>query len=65
MWEMPTMRDATTYRRYAQECRRLANMMPAEHRHVLLEIAETWSDLAQGQDDPRPTGHELTEGRAN
>ena len=33
------MGDPATYRRYAEECRRLAKTMPAENRHVLLEIA--------------------------
>jgi len=61
------MRDPTTYRRYAEECRRLAKMMPAEYRHVLLEIARAWSDLAEEhqQDGRRSDGHELTKGRAD
>ena len=61
------MSDRATYRRYAEESRRLAKMMPAEHRHVLLEIAQAWSDLAQKhqKDDPRSDGHELTKGRAD
>jgi hypothetical protein len=41
------MRDPETYRQYAKECRRLANMMPQEHRGKLLEIAEAWSKLAE------------------
>jgi hypothetical protein len=28
------MRNRATYRRYAEECRRLARIMPAENRHV-------------------------------
>ena len=61
------MSDPATYRRYAEECRRLAKTMPAENRHVLLEIARAWSDLAEEhqQDDPRSDGHELTKGRAD
>ena len=38
------MRDRNAYR-YAEECRRLANTMP-EHRAQLLEIVQTWSELA-------------------
>jgi hypothetical protein len=41
------MRDPATYRRYAQECRRLASTMPQENRRTLLEIAEAWSKLAE------------------
>src|ERR671937_584478 len=37
----PVMRDVNTYRRYAEECRRLADKMP-EHRKALLEMAEAW-----------------------
>jgi hypothetical protein len=71
------MRDPATYRRYAEECRRLAKTMPAENRHVLLEIARAWSDLAEEhlaeehlaeehqQIDPRSDGHELTKGQAD
>jgi hypothetical protein len=60
------MRDPTTYRRYAQECRRLAKMMSGGNRQVLLEIAQAWSDLGQEHQNPRSDGHdELTEGRAD
>jgi hypothetical protein len=41
------MRDPATYRRYAEECRRLASIMPEEHRRTLMEIAEAWSKLAE------------------
>ena len=40
------MRDAATYRRFAEECQRLAMTMP-ERRAVLLEIAEAWIQLEQ------------------
>jgi hypothetical protein len=36
-----------TYRRYAEECQRLAKTMPEEHRRALLEIADAWLVLAQ------------------
>jgi hypothetical protein len=39
------MRDRDTYRRYAEECCRLANTMP-EHRAQLLEIAQAWLEVA-------------------
>jgi hypothetical protein len=41
------MHDPATYRRYADECRRLAKTMPEEHRRTLLEIAAAWTRLAQ------------------
>src|SRR5580704_13365053 len=41
------MRDPVEFRRYAEECRRLAKMMPAEHRGTLLKIAEAWIECAQ------------------
>ena len=41
------MRDAATYRRFAEECQRLAMTMSEEHRAVLLEIADAWIQLEQ------------------
>ena len=41
------MRDAATYRRFAEECQRLAMTMSEEHRAMLLEIAEAWLKLEQ------------------
>jgi len=41
------MRDAATYRRFAEECQRLAMTMSEEHRAVLLEIADAWIKLEQ------------------
>ena len=52
------MRDPAKFRRYAEECRRLANIMPKEHRGTLLKIADAWIECAQeaerdtGKDDP-------------
>ena len=40
------MRDRDSHRRYAEECRRLANTMP-EHCSQLLEIAQAWLELAE------------------
>jgi hypothetical protein len=49
------MRDPATYRRYAEECRRLASIMPEENRRTLLEIAEAWSKLAE-EAESQPAG---------
>jgi hypothetical protein len=38
--------DPKTYRRYAEECQKLAKMMPDEHRPTLLAMAESWIELA-------------------
>ncbi len=41
------MKTAFEYRQHAQECRTLANQMPAgEQREQLLKIARTWDSLA-------------------
>jgi hypothetical protein len=45
------MSDPATYRRYAEECRRIAKLLPEEHRHVLHQIAQAWTELA---DEHRP-----------
>jgi hypothetical protein len=54
------MRDPKAFRKYAEECRRLANKMP-EHRTALLEMAEAWlacataaEGTANGSDHSRP-----------
>jgi hypothetical protein len=39
------MEDANTYRRYADDCRKLARSMP-EHRASLLDMAAVWLALA-------------------
>jgi hypothetical protein len=41
------MRDPAKFRKYAEECRRLANTMPKEHRGTLLKIADAWIECAQ------------------
>jgi hypothetical protein len=41
------MRDSITFRRYAEECRRLSKHMKPEHRATLLEIAEAWDRCAE------------------
>ena len=39
------MEDASIYRQYADECRKLAKSMP-EHRTKLLDMAAVWVELA-------------------
>jgi hypothetical protein len=48
------MRNPATYRRYAEECPRLASIMPEEHRRTLLEIAEAWAKLAEESERQTP-----------
>jgi hypothetical protein len=36
------MKDATTYRRYASDCRRIAEKMSAKDKQILEQIAEAW-----------------------
>jgi hypothetical protein len=45
------MGDPATYTRYAEECKRLAKLMPEEHRRTLLDIAEAWMKLAAGPNE--------------
>lgn len=39
--------DSAKYRKYAEECRRLAKLMRPEHRETLIEIAEAWLRCAK------------------
>jgi hypothetical protein len=39
--------DPETYRRYAEECQRLAKTMSEEHGRILVEMAKAWIELAQ------------------
>jgi hypothetical protein len=41
------MRDPAKFRNYAEECRRLANSMPTEHRGTLLKMADAWVQCAR------------------
>ena len=41
------MEDATKFRRYAEDCRRLAKSMKPEHKATLLEIADAWDECAE------------------
>ncbi len=44
------MENANTYRRYAEECRKLARSMP-EHRAKLLDMEAVWLELAIKAED--------------
>jgi hypothetical protein len=41
------MEDLEKFRKYAEECRRLAKSMKSEHKATLLEIAEAWDQCAE------------------
>ena len=41
------MRDAKTYRTYAQECRQIAERMNGKDKAALLKMAEVWDKQAQ------------------
>jgi hypothetical protein len=41
------MRDAETYKEFANECERIARTKCGEHRKSLLTIAEAWRELAR------------------
>jgi hypothetical protein len=41
------MTDAIKFKRYAEDCRRLAKSMKPEHKATLLEIAEAWDRCAE------------------
>jgi hypothetical protein len=62
------MTKPTTYRKNAEECRRLARTLPAEHKETLLRIADAWIACAEeeehkrgdrdtSKDDPAPSNH--------
>src|SRR5712691_289105 len=51
------MRDSTTFRMYADECRRLARAMPA-HKDKLLEMAAAWMACAEAAEKTRTAGKE-------
>jgi hypothetical protein len=49
------MQTPADYRRYADECERIARDAP-QHRAVLIEIAKAWracAEEAQGQSEPK------------
>jgi hypothetical protein len=48
------MDDPTIYRRYADECVRLAKSMSPADRKVMLEIAEAWLVCAKKAEEKKP-----------
>jgi hypothetical protein len=54
------MQDAKTYRRFADDCMKLAKTMP-EHRNALVEMAATWQRLADAVEE-RARGEETSGG---
>jgi hypothetical protein len=45
------MQTATEYRRFAEECERLARDAKAErHRKILMEMADVWRKLAEASE---------------
>jgi hypothetical protein len=50
------METSTEYRRFAAECRRLAQNVGTErHRKILLEMADAWEKLAEEDEGDRPS----------
>jgi hypothetical protein len=45
--EEADMKDATTYREYAADCRRMAKLMNPKDQEVLLKMAAAWEDRAK------------------
>jgi hypothetical protein len=41
------MKDVNKFREYAEECRRLAKSMKAEHQPTLLKMADAWDRVAE------------------
>jgi hypothetical protein len=41
------MNDLATYRRFAEECLRMAEIGPEEDRRILLEHAAAWTKLIE------------------
>ena len=48
------MGDPEIYRRYAEECRRLAKDMAQEHRATLLRLAKAWITVAEDAECKKP-----------
>ena len=47
------MQDAAQYRIYAEECRKLAKTLKAEHHDALMRIADAWEKCADDIDGGR------------
>jgi hypothetical protein len=48
------MGDPETYRRYSEECQRLAKEMAQEHRATLLRLAKAWITVAEDAERKKP-----------
>ncbi len=51
------MDDPTTYRKYAEECKRLAKSMSPADRKTILEIAEAWLECAKKAEARKSAGN--------
>jgi hypothetical protein len=49
------MDDLATFRRFAEDCLRLAEIGPEEDRRILLEHAVAWAKLAEGTKNQHTT----------
>ena len=47
------MQNPTEYRKYAQECERLAEQLPKQHTETLLNIARAWRVCADEMERKR------------
>jgi hypothetical protein len=45
--EEANMKDAKTYREYAADCRRMAQLLNQKDKETLLKMAEAWEDRAK------------------
>jgi len=58
------MKKASEYRKHAQECRDMARGLPeGDHRAQLLEMAETWENLAREREAKAKKQSAASEGR--
>jgi hypothetical protein len=48
------MDDPAIYRKYAEECKRLAKSMSPADRRIMLEIAQAWLERAQEAERKAP-----------
>jgi hypothetical protein len=56
------MRDATIFRGYAEECRKLALKLP-QHEETLLRMAEAWLSCAEDAEKHRDDDDDKAEAR--
>jgi hypothetical protein len=58
------MQNPAQYRKYAEECRRLAQFGSREHRATLLEMAEAWTKCAEELEELERAAGKTTSGAA-